>query len=171
MGNMKAFLWFNAIGFQVVWWSCILFHARYFGLLAVGVAAAYVACHFYGLKEKKAEFKFVALVFAMALIGEALTQMLGIYRVDSFWPLPYLIPLWLMALWIAFACTLRHALKMILNRPKIAIFVTMIMGPFSYLSGHQFGVLEFSMSTGAFATFAMIWGTYMSLILILNKRV
>ena len=113
----------------------------------------------------------MAWVFLMAMLGEVLVNILGIYHFSDAWNIPLLPPLWLMALWLAFSCTLNHALAMIVKRPKLAVMVAMVMGPLTYLSGQRFGVLIFNQSFGALAMFSVVWGIYMSLIIFIRKRV
>lgn len=167
---MKFFLWFNALGFQAVWWSCIYFHDLLWGLPAVVCASIYIAIHFLLIGKRKKEFILVSKIFGMGLIGEALVSFLGIYTFVSKPLISFMAPLWLIALWIAFACTVNHSLKLVITKPKFSVPVGMVMGPFTYLSGQSLGVLNFNLSIGGIGAFAMIWAVYMSLIHIFQKH-
>ncbi|QQD20789.1 DUF2878 family protein [Venatoribacter cucullus] len=53
-----------------------------------------------------------------------------------------LIPLWLMLLWLAFACTLRHSLDWLLRKPWLAVLLGLTAAPWSYYAGDLLGAVD-----------------------------
>lgn len=58
-------------------------------------------------------------------------------------------PLWLMALWLSFATTIRHSLGWLTGRPVLQVLLGLVGGPLAYLGGESLGAL----------TVNGLWGT------------
>jgi hypothetical protein len=137
--------WFNLanfVGFQLLWFSLIVFgnQALYLFLILIGL-------HLYFLKRPLKE---LTLILIVASLGALADSVLAIFGVFIFTPIAHIlpIPLWLLALWVAFAATLNHSLSYLQQRPFIAAVVGAIGGPMSYFAGTQLGGIRFGLDSG-----------------------
>lgn len=82
---------------------------------------------------------------------------------------PLIFPLWLLAIWIMYSCS------MIVLGPFVKVPVRWmmlaggIMGPLSYKSGEFFGVLTFATPV-AFLAYALFWSVMFPATVVISKR-
>ena len=160
------------IGFQLVWFACILGAAQdrpYFGPVA---AALYAALHFALSRERSAEARILVLA---ALFGAAADSVLvGTGRIRLAGPAlpPTLVPLWMIALWAGFATLLRSAFARLRGRPALAAILGAVAGPLSYAAGARLGAAEIlAPAPASMAAIALEWGVAMPLLVALAFRV
>ena len=144
----KLALPLNVIGFQLSWIACVAGG----NLWAVPVCAVFFVWHWQ--VKKPAE---LALITAFALTGIIFDTALYQAGLVTF---PdhnlMVIPFWLMLLWVAFACTLRHSLGWMLARPWLAAVLGAIAAPWSYYAGELLGAI--SVSPAALLLIGIGWG-------------
>ena len=63
----------------------------------------------------------------------------------------------MVSLWIAFATTLNHSLRWLVNRPVAAALCGAIGGPLAYLAGAKLGALTIGAPLPAIALIAVLW--------------
>ena len=71
---------------------------------------------------------------------------------ERFWALG---PLWLMALWMSFATTVRHSLRWLNGRPILQASLGLIGGPLAYLTGESLGAITVNGLWGTVAVMAV----------------
>ncbi len=155
----------NFLGFQSLWFACVV--GAGYGLPGLGPAAAalWAGLHLSLLSRTagsggggSGEGSSVGgvggvgveirLLLAAALVGAALDSALvnaGLIAFPAaarFDIAPdFLSPAWMIALWVAFATTLRHSLDWMRGRYWPALFAGAIFGPLAYLAGERFGAI------------------------------
>ena len=83
----------------------------------------------------------------------------------------WIVPLWLVLLWGAFAATLAHSLDTLRSKPLLSALVGGIFAPLSYLAGANFGAVDlgYSLMT-TYITLCVVWGfTLPGCFLLLDK--
>ena len=97
--------WLNFALFQSIWFAAILGRESLEWVLILLLIAHLLLC-----SDRKTEMKVMLLC---AGLGSAVDIVLTLTGVFVFDPAPSLlpIPLWLIALWLGFAATLRHSLS------------------------------------------------------------
>lgn len=124
------------------------------------LAAACIMAHFIFLPQDRIkELIFVAITGGVGLGMDTALAYAGLMSfypttLDQIYP-----PLWLVLLWISFACTLRHSLGWIFDRWYVAIGLGSVGGALTYLGADKLGAIEILMpSTQATAYFLVLWG-------------
>lgn len=130
----KLALPINVIGFQLCWIACVVGGNSW----AIPVCAAFFVWHWQVLKNGEpmllAAFAITGVLFDTALYKAGLLSFPG----HDAW----FIPLWLMLLWLAFACTLRHSLDWLLRKPWLAALLGLTAAPWSYYAGDLLGAVD-----------------------------
>ncbi|TXS94050.1 DUF2878 domain-containing protein [Parahaliea maris] len=129
--------WFNALWFQLFWLCAVLGRDS-----LLPVTALLLVLHFALVRSAVAE---LAALAPVALIGAAVDSTLSLTGVFQF-PGPGPIPLWLLALWFAFATTLSRSLDALCRRPLLACLLGAPAAG-NYLVGAKLGAVEFGFST------------------------
>ena len=96
----------NFILFQLAWFACVLGAAKAMPWAGVGVTFIILCWHFYRAKQAKAE---ITLMLAALFIGAVFDQSMLTLQLIEYqahgWS-SWLVPVWILALWLAFASTL-----------------------------------------------------------------
>jgi hypothetical protein len=127
---MKA--WANAIGYQLVWfaavWGAASGHWWMAPLALVPFAAWYLS---------RPDGRVDAWLMPVAmLLGVALDSALAasdLVAYASAVPSPHAAPVWIVAIWAAFALTLRHSFRFLHGRRVLAAVLGAIGAPLAYL--------------------------------------
>lgn len=130
----------NAIAFQLAW-----FAALYGGILnsyALALLPAFAAAiwHIYGVgKQIRGE---IALIFAVLALGFAIESAFIALSAIIYIGAPLLgfgPPLWIMAMWLAFATLPNGCLNWLKSRSILQFILGGLSGPLSYLAGAKLG--------------------------------
>ncbi|MBM3793986.1 MAG: DUF2878 domain-containing protein [Acidobacteria bacterium] len=133
----------NLIGFQLVWFTCVLGAAAGMPWLGVGVLLGVLAGHF--VFPVAAWRRELALLGAAALLGMAAETLLHQgaavvgYPPQAWTGAP--APSWMVALWINFAATLHGCLAWMQGRIPAAALAGALAGPLSYWGGERLGAI------------------------------
>lgn len=129
----------NFIWFQTIWFCVVLFQNQ-FVWLAILLIIGYVAF---------LPFPYVNIFFgfAMALYGTFVDGTMVAWGFYEFTPHGrFLIPMWLMVLWGAFALMLRVSLTYLRRRYLLAAILGAVSGPLSYFAAAKLGAVSFPQS-------------------------
>ncbi|WP_448568230.1 DUF2878 domain-containing protein [Thalassotalea ganghwensis] len=145
--------------FYLIWFACVLY-----GNAAVPFVLLAVTLHLFKFGDRQE----VMLVMAITILGIIVDSFLMFFDVFVFAEQVLVIPLWLIAIWMAFACTLRHSLSFFYSLPQWQILAGAIAGPLSYYSGYLLNAVEFGRSTMlTLGVLAIIWGVLFKLFMVL----
>lgn len=163
----------NFLGFQAVWFACVLGAAR--GAPWIGPVAALVfgvACLERGRRARSA-----AALTVVALLGAALdalliaTRALGYPHDDGRAP-ELLAPPWIVALWFAFAATFRLSMRWLGGRIVLQIALGLLGSPLSYLGAERLGAVR--IGEDRFLSLAVLggaWAVVFPLTFALERRI
>lgn len=167
-------LWLNFLGYEAVWFAAVVGAAH--DLAWPGVLAFVLfACWQCGVsRQRRTELKLMLLAVICGLVidGSLAASGLVSYAVPHLsWP-PGGAPLWILALWGAFALTLMHCLRYLQKNLAVAALLGAVGGPVTYwCAGRAWGVVRFSAPTWhALAALAVGWAVAMVLLAGLARR-
>ncbi|OZI29266.1 hypothetical protein CEG14_21845 [Bordetella genomosp. 1] len=127
--------WANLAGYQAVWFAAVIGAGR--GLAWPGVLAALVfaAAHLAWTRQRRADLVLMAAAAACGLLIDGGLALAGLMQHAAAAPAvpPGGAPLWILALWCAFALTLNHSLVWLRGRPWLAAAFGAVGAPLAYL--------------------------------------
>lgn len=127
----------NFVWFQTIWVLTIVFQYEWFWLVCLLLISFLLITD-----DRMADVCVIGLVAITGIIVDSGLTIAGLFIFDS----PsygIAIPLWLAALWMAFAGTLRHSLRYFMGHWKMCALAGAISGPLSYYGGVKLGAVEF----------------------------
>lgn len=144
----------NIVFFQAIWFGCILL-----GNLFLPVAVLIVGIHFTLNKSRGIDIRLMLLAAIIGLIVDSVLLSAGVFEFEYGQVTSFIIPPWLVMLWLGFAMTINHSLKYFQSKPVWAFIGGAISGPLSYLAGVKFGAITLGYSyTITFIVFSAVWG-------------
>ena len=163
----------NALGFQIVWFTCALTvnNSKPWNYIFVALTTfTFLGQHFYFSKSPKSE---IVLLVQIVFIGWTMDTLLALNHLiifsNSFHaPLNFIQPLWLTCLWMSLAVTINHSLLWLQKLGSWCSVFGLVFGTLSYLAGERFQVLHFE-SLNAIEITAVCWATLIPLCLMLGK--
>lgn len=155
---------FNFVSFQLLWWACVLSAKPGLGLAVFLLVILFTLAHLQWVESWQQALP----ILITALLGCILDQLVYYNGWVSFeyrdsWAA--YIPLWMMALWLAFACTLNVSMRWLQPKPMIAALLGGIFGPLAYLGTAKLGVIHLPSPTSSLAWVALEWAIAMPLLL------
>lgn len=131
----------NFILFQAGWFICVIAAAQNYSAVAVLSCAAIIGLHLTLLDDIKAELQLIAVTGCIGFGVDSLHIALEVFQANPGAELP-LAPLWLVALWMLFAISLRHSLAWLADRPAISAMLGAMFAPLAYYAGHNLGAIH-----------------------------
>ncbi len=159
----------NFILFQLAWFACVLGAANGLPWLGVVVTLLILAWHFFHSKHPKYE---LLLIVAALLIGAFFDQLMLSMNWVSYqahgWSAHW-VPVWILALWLAFASTLNLSLAWMQERYLIAVLFGGGGGPLAYFGAEKLGAVSLSGTTSLVAL-GVGWAVITPLLLIVAGK-
>lgn len=155
----------NVAIYQIVWIACVAGAARGQAIVGIGAAAAAVALHLALAHEPLRELRLIGLA---ALLGGAFESLLlasGWVRMDAGLLVGGVVPLWMVALWAAFATTLNVSLRALRSRYLLVALLAAATAPLAYYGGMRLGALEWTQALPAAAMIAAGWAVLLPLLM------
>lgn len=163
--------WANLAGYQLVWFAIVISAAR--GQPWWGIASALLfvtlQLHFSSTRIPDVRALVVTLICGFLLDG-ALAATGWLQYASPLLSLP--APVWILALWMAFAMTLNHSMAFLRGKPAMAALLGFVGGPLAYLSAARgFDAVIFATPAWrAVALLAIGWAITLATLAILTKR-
>jgi hypothetical protein len=159
----------NFIFFQLAWFACVIGAGKGMPWLGVLVTALVLSWHLYQAKNVKAE---LLLMLCALLIGAAYDQSmlsLGyISYLNNGWS-NAIVPVWILALWLAFTSTLNVSLRWMHSKHLIAVAFGAMGGPLAYLGAEKFGAVVLH-GAASYIALSIGWAIITPLLLTLSSR-
>lgn len=161
--------WANLLGYQAAWFIAVGFAGR--GLAWPGIVAClgFAAISWWISPMRGSDLRLVGAALACGLLLDGVLAASG--WLDYAAPLPALPgPVWIAALWVAFAMTLQHSLHWLLVRPLAAVLFGAIGGPLAYWGASRgFDAVAFAAPMQATVTLALGWALAMAVFVALAR--
>lgn len=160
---------FNIISFQLLWWTCVLSAKPGLGFAALLLVIIFTLAHL----EWVEDWQQALPLLITALIGCLLDQ-IGYYmgwisfEYQELWA--SYIPLWMMALWLAFASTLNVSMRWLQYQPLLAAVLGGIFGPLAYLGSAKLQVIHLPSPIFSLAWVSLEWAIAMPLLFWVRKQ-
>ncbi|MDH4653687.1 DUF2878 domain-containing protein [Pseudomonas sp. JS3066] len=152
----RAWLMGNALWLQLGWWGCVLGAQVSWLLFAVAVG---LLLHLALCPHPQLE---AGALLRVALGGCAMDTVLGVVGVFDFGHSP--LPIWLVMLWLVFACGLRHSLAWASRPAWRGMLLGGIGGPLAYCAGAPLAEVSLPMGVaGTVLVLAPLWVIWMPL--------
>lgn len=162
----------NVVCFQLVWLATVAGAANglwWAGPLAVLVFASWQVPL---SANPRADLKLMAIAaFAGFLIDSALVLSgLLVFKTPVPWALA--APVWIVALWVAFALTLNHSMAGLKARPLLAVLLGVLGGPLAYwVAADVWHAVDLHGGAGLSLTvIGLVWGALTPALLTLAER-
>ncbi len=171
----------NFVGFQATWWACALGAANGYPLFGPVVALIWLFIHLAtvpplaedGQMRSAARALELKLVLSAAAVGYVCDSVLVVAGFMEFpasaGPALPTTP-WMVALWMAFAATLRHSMNWMRGRYLVGMLAGALFAPLAYRAGEALSALTLvPVPFGLFAV-AAVWLVAIPMLLWLRER-
>lgn len=153
--------WLNLLAYQLAWFLAVLGASPYWVL-------AILALHLLFSPRRQADAR---LMVGFLLIGLIVDGGLGAAGLLQFHQQHYVIPLWLMSLWVALAMLPNHSLAWLKYRPGLSALLGAIAGPLAYGAGVRLGAADFGWPLyQSLAMLALLWALLTPALMLLSRR-
>jgi hypothetical protein len=164
--------WANIIGYEVVWllavWGARDDHWWLGPLAMLPFAAVYLL--------RRDGWRDAMLLLAVGLVGACLDSVLAMTDLVAYAsavPSTRLAPVWIIAIWMSFALTLRHTWRFAFDRLPLMALLGAVGGPLAYLgAAHGFNAVAFPRGTvGGCLALAAAWAIALPGVVALAHRI
>ena len=132
----------NFVLFQAAWFACILGAAHQQIWIAISVSAVCIGIYLWLHANAVSEYKFLFKVLIYGLVVDTLLIQLGWIRFESPWPWVAISPVWMWALWLVFATTLKESMAWLQGKHALGAGLGAIAGPLCYEAGVRLGAAQ-----------------------------
>ena len=162
--------WGNLIGYQAVWLAIVLGAGRGQPWPGIVVALVFVIWQSKGPHwNERLRLVASALVLGTVIDGGLLRS--GLLQFASPWPIAGAPPLWIGAIWAAFAVTLPRSMALLQGRPWLGAALGAVGGPLAYLGAARAGaVIWVAPPWQGLAALALTWALAMPLLAEIARR-
>lgn len=152
----------NGTLFNLCWFAVVMLQHDLWSWVA---AAIYLAAHVAIFKPDTAELKLIAMITLGGFVLDQIMFASGVLIVAS-----GSAPLWLSALWPAFATTMRHAFAGLREHLWLAAAVGAVGGYGSYRLGAGLSEVELAATAVSAPVLMALWGLLFPLLLVLGHK-
>jgi hypothetical protein len=159
----------NFVGFQLAWFACVLGGARGWQWLGPALVVLLTAWHLKSSCNPLVELRLLligsmlGIVFDQILLTSGWIDYPSASVSTSSWP-NWLLPPWMMALWLIFCTTLNVSMRWLRAYPMVAVLFGAIGGPLAYWSGAKLGAMIWLQPLHATIALALGWAVLMPLL-------
>lgn len=159
----------NFMLFQVSWFACVLGAANSLPWLGVLVTLVVVCWHFFQAKHMQPEITLMLTVLVIgSLYDQALLSTGLIDYVSHGWSSAF-VPVWILALWLAFASILNVSLRWMREKYLLGVIFGAVGGPLAYLGAEKLGAVTLH-GVNALLALSIGWAVITPILLVLAKR-
>jgi len=159
----------NFAMFYLGWFACVAGAGRGQLWLGPALVGVLLLIHLSVAANRAQEAR---LILAIGLLGfsiDTLQASAGLYAFTRTSVVPWLCPLWMVALWMIFATTLNSSMAWLAGRYRLAAVLGAIFGPASYVAGARLGAIELSSNTlVSLGGIAIVWALAMPTLLLIR---
>lgn len=167
MTNNKLII-FNFTSFQAIWWLCVLSAKPGLSAAVFVAVLIYTLLHLFFVEG----WPQLLPLFVTAMLGAVADQFAYqlqwiLFENHTQWT--GYIPLWMLALWLAFATTLNVSMRWMQHKYGLALVLGAIFGPLAYLGAQSLGAIQLP-SPYSLVWFGFEWAALLPLMLWLRYR-
>lgn len=154
----------NIIGFQILWWWCVLCGVQAANLLAISIVILVCAAHLHWVEKWSDALPILTITLFGCVLDQTMYhfQYIGFphQHIEASW-----IPLWIVGLWLAFACTLNVSMRWLQGRWWLALILGAIFGPLAYLGAEKLDAVQLIEGNTTLILLAVGWGLWFPFLL------
>lgn len=159
----------NFVLFQLAWFANVIGAANEMPWFGVFVTFAILCWHF--LKTHQPKVELLLLTFAL-MIGACFDQLMlvsTLVQYESHGWSDAVVPVWILALWLAFASTLNWSLAWMQGRYLIGMLFGAAGGPMAYFAADNLGAVSIHSNT-SYIALGMGWAIITPVLLYLSTH-
>ena len=160
----------NVVVYQCAWFACVLGAAANRPWISVAAAAAAVLLHLYMAPAPRRELPLILLAMLAGAAFESLLVASGWVRSSPALLVGSVMPVWMVALWAAFATTLNVSLRALRHRYLVTAIIAAVGAPLAYEAGAALGALQWVKATPALLLVACGWAVLLPLLMRTAQR-
>jgi hypothetical protein len=139
--------WLNLLGYELVWFVAVYGAGRGLAWPALVATLLFAAWQLALSAQRGLEVRLIVAGIALGMLVDGALAGTGVLHYAA--PSPALpaggAPLWILALWVAFALTLNHSLRWLAARPLLSGLFGALGGPLAYAgAGRLAGAVSFA---------------------------
>ncbi|MBB6092397.1 hypothetical protein HNQ60_001243 [Povalibacter uvarum] len=160
----------NFVAYQIVWFACVLSAAR--GAAWIGVLAAVIAIctHLVLVRGARVDLLLIGVAAVVGFVTDSVLLLAGCISFAPAAALPGGQPLWMLALWMAFATTLGHSMRWVTQQIWAAALVGAVGGPLAYWGGAKLGALTVIPEWPALTGIGVAWAVSLATLAVAARR-
>lgn len=163
--------WINLIGYQMVWFAIVISASRAQPWWGIAAALTFIALQLLYSTARVADMRTVVAALTCGFLLDGVLAATGwLHYASPLISLP--APIWILALWMAFAMTWNHSMLFLRGRPWLAGLLGAVGGPLAYLGAARgFDAVIFVMPAWrAISLLAMGWAVSLGMLALLTQR-
>ena len=137
----KQLVILNFVLFQITWLACVLGSAKGYPWLGAIIVGLSLVWHLSQAKPKLIEAKWCLIALVIGAIFDQAILSLGIIQYHNNGWSASLVPVWILALWLAFALTLNVSMRWLRGKYLAALAFGAIGGPLAYMAAQKLGAV------------------------------
>lgn len=154
----------NFVAFQLCWFANVLGAANAQPWLGPVVVALWLVAHVRAcVGAREVEGYVCASVGLLGYVTDSALVLTGLIAFPAFTHLGGPSPLWMIALWVGFAMTLRHSLGWLRGRYLLGAALGAIFGPLAYFAGEKLGAISLIAGNASLLAVALQWSVALPL--------
>lgn len=160
----------NLLGHQLAWWACVISARADAASIGIGVTLTVLALHLVYSKDRTFEAWTIPLAAAIGYAVDTAATLFGALDFPAGGHSLLPAPLWIAALWLAFATTINTSLTWLRHRRLAAVAVGAVSGPLAYAGGAFFDVVTLPNPMLSMAVLAVFWGATLPVLISIAAR-
>jgi hypothetical protein len=137
----------------------------------MSVALVLLGAHVLLARDRRAELRLLVSAGIIGLVADSLQQWLGLFRFASGHAVAWMVPPWIVVMWVQFASTFRHCLSWLMRSPRMAALLGAVGGPAAYWVGARLGAVSLGARPWlSLLSIAAVWSMAMPLLAWLTRR-
>ena len=153
----------NLAIYQITWFICVLGGDRF-----AWVPLFLLGIHLYFTRYRKED---LIMIVSLVMFGIVLDGTLVTIGFISFPDATFIIPYWLIVIWMALATLPNNSLKWFKNRLGLAAVFGAVGGPLAYWAGVSLGASRFNWPLPySIALLAVVWSLFFPAIMLFSTR-
>jgi hypothetical protein len=163
---------FNILGFQAVWWACVLGAGAGWAWAGPLAAVAFAVLHLHATPTRARDLRLMVAAMLLGLVLDSGLAASGLLVYAASGGSDVLAPAWILALWAGFALTLTHSLAWFAQRPLAAALFGLVGGPLAYAGAGTVAAAVAFPQGGVIALVAVAscWAVAMPLLYAVDRR-
>lgn len=140
--SRKARVILNVLGLQAGWFVCVMSGAGGYPWIAVAFVGGHIAIHLVSSPSRARDGIVIALTGVAGIGADAVLLAVGAIGFEAGVIGGWVIPIWMIALWVNFATSLNLTLEFLHRRYVLAGLFGALGGSMAYVGGVKFGALN-----------------------------